>query len=151
EPRAQKDIIMQRFATLLGVISFLSVHGSPGTAAEPHAKGGARVQASIQKREFGKTADGTGVDLYVLTNAQGVLVKVTTYGAIVTELHVPDRAGRHGNVVLGFDNLQGYLAGHPYFGAICGRVANRIAGAKFTLDGKQYTLAANNGPNSLHG
>jgi aldose 1-epimerase len=75
-----------------------------------------------------------------------------TYGGIVTELHVPDRAGQLADVVLGFDGPQGYLAGNPpYFGAICGRVANRIAGAKFTLDRKEYTLAANNGPNSLHG
>ena len=74
-----------------------------------------------------------------------------TYGAIVTEIDVPDRNGKPDDVVLGFDNLEGYLGGHPYFGARVGRVANRIAGAKFSLDGKDYNLAANNGPNSLHG
>src|SRR4029078_2197142 len=69
----------------------------------------------------------------------------------ITEMLVPDKNGKAENVVLGFDNLKDYLAGHPYFGAIIGRVGNRIAGAKFTLDGKEYKLAANNGPNSLHG
>src|SRR5436189_288148 len=77
--------------------------------------------------------------------------KVITYGGIVTELLAPDRDGKMDNVVLGFDNLKDYLAGHPFFGALAGRVANRIAKAKFTLDGKEYKLAANNGPNSLHG
>ena len=105
----------------------------------------------LEKRAFGKTPDGTSVDLYVLTNTNGVQAKVITYGGIVTELHVPDRDGKFADVVLGFDDLKGYLGGHPYFGAIVGRYANRIAGAQFTLDGKTYKLAANNGKNSLHG
>ena len=100
--------------------------------------------------DFGKTPDGTPVDLYVLTNGK-VTAKVMTYGAILTELIVPDRHGKPADVVLGFDNLAGYLAGHPYFGATTGRVANRIAKGQFTLDGKEYKLAVNNGPNSLHG
>ena len=100
---------------------------------------------------FGKTEDGTPVELYTLTNAHGMKAKIMTYGGILTELDVPDRDGKMGDVVLGFDNLKGYLAGHPYFGAIVGRVANRIAKGKFTLDGKEYKLAVNNGPNSLHG
>jgi len=100
--------------------------------------------------DFGKTPDGTPVALYVLTNGK-ISAKVMTYGAILTELIVPDRNGKPTDVVLGFDNLEGYLAGHPYFGATTGRVANRIAKAEFTLDGKEYKLAANNGPNSLHG
>src|SRR5437660_775965 len=77
--------------------------------------------------------------------------KVITYGAILTELTAPDRNGKFEDVVLGFDNLQDYLKGHPFFGATVGRVANRIAKGKFTLDGKQYKLAVNNGPNALHG
>lgn len=109
------------------------------------------MAATIQKKPFGKTADGTPVDEYVMTNAKGVVAKVITYGAIWTEMHVPDRDGKMDDVVLGFDNLDRYLAGHPMFGAIVGRVANRIAKGKFTLDGKEYTLAINNGPNSLHG
>ncbi len=105
----------------------------------------------VEKRPFGKTPDGTAVDLYVLTNANGVTAKIMTYGAILTELHVPDSAGKFGDVVLGFDNLEGYVKGHPFFGATVGRVANRIAKGKFTLDGKEYKLATNNGPNALHG
>jgi len=100
--------------------------------------------------DFGETSDGTRVDLYELTNGR-MTVKVITYGAIVAEIHVPDRRGDIADVVLGFDNLGDYLARHPHFGALTGRFANRIAGGKFTLDGEEYTLAVNNGPNSLHG
>src|SRR5262249_35819095 len=110
-----------------------------------------KMKASIQKMDFGKTPDGTAVDLYVLTNAHGVKAKIITYGAIVTELHVPDKDGKLDDVVLGFDDFKGYLAGPPHFGAIVGRVANRIVKGKFTLDGKEYQLAINNGPNALHG
>ncbi len=110
-----------------------------------------RMQAGIMKQPFGKTADGTQVDIYTLTNANGLKAKVMTYGAILTELDVPDRQGKLADVVLGFDNLDSYLRGHPFFGATVGRYANRIAGGKFTLDGKEYKLAVNNGPNSLHG
>src|SRR6185436_9820617 len=105
----------------------------------------------LMAQEWGKTEDGLGVKLFTLRNAQGTTVKVTNYGLIITELHTADRAGRVGNIVLGFDNLGSYLKGHPFFGAIAGRVANRIAKGRFTLDGKEYTLAVNNGPNHLHG
>jgi aldose 1-epimerase len=101
--------------------------------------------------DFGKTPDGTPVALYVLTNAKGLKAKVMTYGATLTELDVPDRDGRLGDVVLGFDTLPGYLAVHPFFGSTVGRVANSIAKGRFTLDGKGYKLATNNGPNALHG
>ncbi len=111
----------------------------------------AAAKQGVVKSSFGKTTDGVEVDLYTLTNKHGLVAKITNYGAILTELHVPDRTGKLGNVVLGFDNLEGYLKGHPYFGSTVGRVANRIAKGKFTLDGKEYTLAVNNGPNSLHG
>jgi aldose 1-epimerase len=107
-------------------------------------------QGSVARMDFGKTAEGTPVELYVLTNGK-MTAKVMTYGAILTELDVPDRNGKPGDVVLGFDNLAAYLAGHPHFGATTGRVANRIAKGQFTLDGKEYKLAVNNGPNSLHG
>jgi aldose 1-epimerase len=111
----------------------------------------AETKAGVQKMAFGKTADGTAIDLYVLTNNKGMTAKVMTYGAILTELHVPDKAGKTADVVLGFDDLKGYLGDHPYFGSNVGRVGNRIAKGKFTLDGKEYTLATNNGPNHLHG
>jgi len=78
-------------------------------------------------------------------------VMVATYGGIITELHVPDRAGKLGDIVLGFDDVASYVKGSPYFGAVIGRIANRISGARFELDGKSYELAANNGKNSLHG
>jgi aldose 1-epimerase len=99
---------------------------------------------------FGKTPDGTPVELYVLKNG-AIMVKVMTYGATVTEIDAPDRSGKLDDVVLGFENLQGYLGKHPYFGATVGRVANRIAKGKFSLNGQDYTLAVNDGPNTLHG
>lgn len=100
--------------------------------------------------DFGKTEDGTPVERFTLTNGR-ITARIMTYGAIVTDLIVPDRDGKPGDVVLGFPTLDGYLKGHPFFGAIAGRYANRIAKGKFTLDGKDYTLARNNGPNTLHG
>ncbi len=105
----------------------------------------------LEQNVFGKTPDGTEVKIYTLSNTRGVTAKLTEFGAILTELWVPDRTGKPGNVVLGFDNLDRYVKGHPFFGAVAGRVANRIAKGKFTLDGKEYTLAVNNGPNHLHG
>ena len=109
------------------------------------------MAASISKSAFGTLPDGTAVDLYTLTNADGLVCKIITYGAVITELHVPDRTGRMGDVVLGFDNLAQYLGYNPCFGAVVGRVANRIARGKFTIDGRTYTLAINNPPNTLHG
>jgi aldose 1-epimerase len=105
----------------------------------------------IETADFGRTPDGTPVKLFTLRNGRGMTVKVTNYGLIITELHVPDRGGKPGNVVLGFDNLDRYLKGHPFFGAIAGRVANRIAGARFALDGQEHALAKNAGPNHIHG
>lgn len=100
---------------------------------------------------FGKTQDGEAVEIYTLKNAHGLTARVMTYGAILTEMHVPDKAGNFADVTLGFDNLPDYLKGHPFFGATTGRYANRIADGKFAIDGKEFKLAVNNGPNSLHG
>lgn len=111
----------------------------------------AKDPAGTTKKEYGKLANGTVVDEYTLVNANGVTLKVISYGGIITELHVPDQDGKLGDVVLGCTNLAEYVEGHPYFGAIVGRVCNRIAKGKFTLDGKEYTLATNNSPNHLHG
>ena len=105
----------------------------------------------IESKSFGQMPDGADVKIYTLSNRKGMVAKITEYGAILTEVWAPDRAGQLTNVVLGFDNLGQYLKGHPFFGATTGRVANRIAKGKFTLDGKEYTLAVNNGPNHLHG
>jgi len=118
----------------------------PGSSATPDTTG-----MNITKSDFGQTPDGKKVDAFTLTNGKGASAKIITFGGIVTHLNVPDKAGNPGNVVMGFDSLDKYVAGHPFFGAIAGRVANRIAKGKFTIDGKEYTLATNNGPNHLHG
>jgi len=106
---------------------------------------------SIGVDNWGKSQDGHFVKLYTLKNSRGVTAKISSYGALLTELWAPDRNGMPGNIVLGFDNLAQYEKGHPYFGATVGRVGNRIAKGRFTLDGKEYQLAVNNGPNHLHG
>jgi aldose 1-epimerase len=109
-----------------------------------------KTMTQIAEQNWG-TVDGKAVNLFTLKNSKGTVVKVSNYGLIITEIHTADRNGKLGNIVLGFDSLAQYQAGHPFFGAIAGRVANRIAKGKFTLDGKEYTLAINNGPNHLHG
>ncbi len=105
----------------------------------------------LKKQPFGQTADGKRVDLFTLTNAGGMAVKITPYGAAVESLVVPDRNGKPADVVLGYDSLEDYITGGYYFGCIAGRYANRIAGARFTLCGPEYRLAANDDGNHLHG
>jgi len=105
----------------------------------------------LEQQDWGKLPEGATVKLFTLTNGKGMMARVTTYGAAMTQLRVPDRNGKVGTLVLGFDNLSAYLKGHPFFGVTAGRVANRIAKARFTLEGREYTLAANNGRNHLHG
>lgn len=129
-----------------GLLAAVLICAAPTQAAD--AK---QSMNSIQKSDFGKAPDGSAVTLYTLKNSKGMVAKIMTYGALLTELHVPDRNGKFTSVVLGFDNLDQYLKGHPFFGAIAGRYANRIAKGKFTIDGKEYTLATNNGRNHLHG
>jgi len=104
----------------------------------------------IKKEKFGQVGNEQ-VDLYTLTNGNGMMVKITNYGGIITSIEVPDKNGDTDDVVLGFDNLADYRKESPYFGAIVGRYANRIAAGHFTLDGKEYHLAINNGNNHLHG
>lgn len=106
---------------------------------------------SIEQTTFGALPDGAEATLYTFRNSGGFTVKITNYGGIITELWVPGRDGQTANVVAGFSNLDQYLAGHPFFGAIIGRFANRIARGRFTLGGQEYVLAVNNGPNHLHG
>jgi aldose 1-epimerase len=105
---------------------------------------------AFEQEGFGK-ANNASVTRYTLINKNGVVLKCIDYGAIITELHVADKDGKNGDVVLGFDKIDGYTKGHPYFGTNAGRCGNRIAKGKFTLDGKEYTLATNNGANHLHG
>ena len=123
----------------------MSADGEQKTSSSTPAKRG------VTRAPFGKTRDGHAVELYTLTNAHGVDMHVITYGATITSLKVPDRAGHFDDVVLGFDTLDGYLKDPPYFGAVVGRYGNRIAKGQFTLDGRTYKLATNNGPNHLHG
>ena len=91
------------------------------------------------------------MEAFTLKNANGIEVTAITYGGIITSLKVPDRNGAIGDIVLGFDSIDGYLKGHPFFGAIVGRYGNRIAKGRFSIDKQTYTLATNNGPNHLHG
>jgi aldose 1-epimerase len=134
---------MKASALLAGLlVATTCAAGAPWTEA---------AAGSVRRQDWGKTAAGTRVSLYTLTNSGGSVARITDYGALLTELHVPDRGGKLGNVVLGFNSLQPYLDGHPFFGATVGRYANRIRRGKFKLDGKTYTLATNNPPNHLHG
>ena len=105
----------------------------------------------ITKEVFGQVPDRGEASLFSIINSNDLVLKITNYGATIQGIHVPDRNGKMDDVVLGFDNLQGYLDEHPYIGSVVGRYANRIAGGRFDLDGEEYKLAQNNGPNHLHG
>jgi len=107
--------------------------------------------AGFTRARFGRTPDGTPVDMVTLTNVHGIEVRAISYGAIICSIRVPDRDGRFDDVVLGHETLEGYLERSSYFGAVVGRFANRIAKGRFTLDGTTYQLATNNGANHLHG
>lgn len=111
-----------------------------------------KKMASIKKEVYGKTLDSQEVSLFILENANGMIVKITNYGGTITSILFPDKQGKIEDVVLGYKDFSGYLdKGNPFFGCLVGRFANRIAKGKFKLDGVEYKLAINNGPNSLHG
>jgi aldose 1-epimerase len=131
-----------RLVTVAGVLTAFTL-----LSAEAVCAGTAQ---SVTEERFGRAGDQT-VDIYTLTNTNGLEAKIMTYGATIVSLKTPDRAGHLKNIVLGFDTLAPYLAGVPYFGATVGRYANRIANGKFVLNGETYQLARNDGPNSLHG
>jgi aldose 1-epimerase len=133
---------LQILSASLGVAALV---GCTNPAQAPVRKG------QFSQRPFGTTKDGIAVNLYTLRNTKGAEVSICNYGGLVISLKVPDRNGQVGDVVLGYDNLADYIKDTPYFGAMVGRYGNRIAKGKFTLDGKEYTLAINNGPNALHG
>lgn len=109
------------------------------------------ARGKLVKKPFGNTPDGDQVDQYTLTNANGMEVKIITYGGRITSLKAPDQNDKFENVVLGFDSLEQYLEDNPFFGALIGRFGNRIAKGKFSLDGNEFTLAKNDGSNHLHG
>ncbi len=123
------------------IISTVGLFGSPGKDATP----------GVKKSVFGKMPDGQSIDLYTLTNKNGVQVSITNYGGTIVSIIVPDRNGKMADIALGFDSLQGYLGNEPFMGATVGRYANRIAGGTFKLDGKDYHTPLNDGPNTLHG
>ncbi|HOX02432.1 MAG TPA: aldose epimerase family protein [Candidatus Paceibacterota bacterium] len=132
-------------AALLGLAGSIRLDGAP--APTPTMA----PMNRLETREFGRMPDGTSVPLFTLRNARGMIARVTSFGAILTELQVPDRNGQLANVILGADSLAAYLQGHPAAAAVIGRFANRIAGARFVIDGTEYRLAANSGPNHIHG
>ncbi len=134
--------------TLSALVLALALPTAALAASDSSAK---KAEPSVTESPFGTLDDGGKVTLYTLTNASGAEVKIINFGAIVVSLKVPDRQGKLRDVVLGYDDLAGYVKDKDFFGATVGRYANRIAGGKFTLDGKSYQLDVNNGVNHLHG
>ena len=110
-----------------------------------------KAKMTLEKKEFGTMPDGQKVNLYILTNPNGMKAEITNYGAILVSLSVPDKNGEFADITLGYDHLDGYLKETPYFGATVGRYANRIKDGKFTLNGVEYSLAQNDNNNHLHG
>ena len=136
-------------APILMAVSLLA--GTPSCSPPEAGRSGAEEKLPrMQKVEWGKVGESP-VFLYTLTNRQGLKARITNYGATLTEMHVPDRQGEMADITLGFDKLADYLPRHPYFGCICGRVVNRISNARFTLDGREYSLTRNYGEHHLHG
>jgi aldose 1-epimerase len=133
-------------------LAWLCMPVAPQGAAESLGQAAAaKATPGITSKPYGKTSSGTPLTLYTLTNSHGVEASITNYGGIIVSLKTPDRTGKMGDVVLGFDSVEPYLGTHPNFGTLVGRYGNRIGKAKFSIDGKEYTLAKNNGENSLHG
>ena len=146
--RAMTLLSLLALGGLLGACGHHGMETGKAPSTDTTAKG---AEAKLKKESFGKLPDGTPVDVYTLTNKNGVEAKITNYGATLTSIKAPDRTGKMDDVVLGYDSIDGYLAKNPHLGAIAGRYANRIANGEFKLNGKTYTLAKNNGPNHLHG
>jgi aldose 1-epimerase len=142
---------LTRLSSIAAALLAVSACSQPQPPAPAASQAPPAPKATVATAPFGKLPDGTAVDLFTLTNAKGTRVRVTNYGGIITSLEVADRGGALADVVLGYDNLDGYLKSTPYFGSIVGRYGNRIAKGRFTIDGTKYKLAINNGPNHLHG
>jgi aldose 1-epimerase len=136
-------------AVLVAVVFLVCSCRTGGGPERMYMKG--KVKMEVTKEAFGKTGDGQDVDLYTLTNANGVRARIMTYGGTVLSLDVPDKKGRLGDVVLGYETLAEYIKDSPYFGCIVGRYGNRIGKGRFMLNGIAYSLAKNNGENHLHG
>jgi len=149
---------LQRFQTaVLGVLltaaaALQAQAATPGAEAAPAT--GSQAMTPLPRtsqQHYGQLADGSEVTLVTLSNSNGIEVDVISYGGIITRMLTPDAAGQLGDIVLGLDTLEDYVKSSPYFGALIGRYGNRIAGGKFSLDGKTYQLATNDGENHLHG
>src|SRR6185503_5524713 len=126
---------------LLLVLILAACSGSEAQKSAPATPAPAAKEGSVKKAEFGKTPEGESVDVYTLTNSEGMEVRAITFGGIITSIRVPDRNGKLDDVALGFDKLEPYFKNPPYFGSIIGRYGNRIGKGRFTLDGKTYSLA----------
>ncbi|WP_299707826.1 aldose epimerase family protein [uncultured Pontibacter sp.] len=148
--KGHHTLLMMALFGYLGTATFTGCNGSD-SQTEQTTSTEEESTMEIKSEPFGTAPNGQEVQLYTLTNAEGMTVKITNYGAIVTSIQTPDRDGNIGEVALGFDSVDGYVPNDPHFGGIVGRYANRIAKGKFTLDGQEYTLAVNNAPNHLHG
>jgi aldose 1-epimerase len=144
-PFGKTRVSRQSLVAIAVLVSWLVVSVCFGQASTPLGK------HAIKKEAFGKMLDGSSVDVYTLTNSHGLEARIMNFGGIVLSLRVPDKNGKLDDIVLGFDSLEAYFANNPHFGSIIGRYANRIANGKFTLDGVEYSLPKNNGPNTLHG
>lgn len=159
QPSTRKRLRTARLAAALAVVVTAALTVAPSSSADRPFWHGKPPQPTIEGEPFGTVdggpehpENGKAVEIYTLTNSRGMEVTVLTYGGILQSIKVPDRRGKLENVTLGYDNLDDYVNNNgPYFGAIIGRYGNRIGGASFELDGVEYELAANNGPNNLHG
>ncbi len=145
---------LSKFPLITGlslIVALILVLGGCKSGKNSDETGQKNPKCKVEKSLFGMMPDGDSVMLFTLTNEKDIKITITNLGGIITGIYTPDKNGKITNITLGFDNLEQYLEGHPHFGALIGRYGNRIAQARFTLDGEEYTLAANNGNNSLHG
>jgi aldose 1-epimerase len=145
--KSEETMMARRNARIPAMVAALLFLGAMTTLPYPTAE----AKSKMQKQAFGKIQDGQSVDLYTLTNKYGMVVAISNFGGTLVSLKVPDRDGKLGDVVLGYDNPADYENGKAYFGGTIGRYGNRIAHGKFTLDGVVYSLPLNDGPNTLHG
>ena len=138
-------------ASLVGLVLVVACGGRDAARSGDTAVALAASGPRVVRSAFGRLSDSGAVEQFTLTNAHGIEVRAISFGAIITSLRTPDRAGTLGDIVYGYDSLGAYVKDPSYFGAVVGRFANRVGHARFTLDGRTYTLAANDGPNALHG
>jgi aldose 1-epimerase len=148
-PRPRASVVVVSTLSMLSALA--CSREAPAPASENREGRAPKASAAVTRTPFATMPDGTAVDLFTLTNAAGTRIRAISYGGIILSIEVPDRDGRPADIVLGYDSLDGYLEKPEYFGSIIGRYANRIARGRFVLDGTEYRLATNDGPNHLHG